>query len=37
MAEVTAIAQDPQGRVLVTVNESKGAQGRLVLVTLGTP
>jgi hypothetical protein len=37
VAEVTAIAQDPQGRVLVTVNESKGAQGRLVLVTLGTP
>jgi hypothetical protein len=37
VAEVTAIAQDPQGRVLVTVNESKSAQGRLVLVTLGTP
>jgi hypothetical protein len=37
VAEVTAIAQDPQGRVLVTVNESQGAQGRLVLVTLGTP
>lgn len=37
VAEVTAIAQDPQGRVLVTVNESKGAQGRLVLVTPGTP
>jgi hypothetical protein len=37
VADVTAIAQDPQGRVLVTVNETKGAQGRLVLVTLGTP
>jgi hypothetical protein len=37
VAEVTAIAQDPQGRVLVTVNATKGAQGRLVLVTLGTP
>jgi hypothetical protein len=36
-AAVTAIAEDPQGRVLVAVNEKEGAQGRLVLVTLGTP
>jgi hypothetical protein len=36
-AMVTAIAEDPQGRVLVTVNEHEHAQGRLVLVTLGTP
>lgn len=37
VAAVTAIAQDPQGRVLVAVNERESAQGRLVLVTLGTP
>jgi hypothetical protein len=37
VAAVTAIAEDPQGRLLVTVNEKEGAQGRLVLVTLGTP
>lgn len=33
---VTAIAEDPQGHVLVTVNEQDMAQGRLVLLTLGT-
>ena len=32
-AAVTAIAEDPQGRVLVAVNEKESAQGRLVLVT----
>jgi len=37
VAAVTAIAEDPQGRVLVAVDEKEGAQGRLVLVTLGTP
>ncbi len=36
-AAVTAIAEDPQGRVFVTVNEKESAQGRLVLVTPGTP
>ncbi len=37
VAAVTAIAQDPQGRVFVAVDEQESAQGRLVLVTLGMP
>ena len=36
-AEITAMTQDPQGRILLTVNEQQGQQGRVVLLTLGTP
>jgi hypothetical protein len=36
-AMVTSIVQDPQGHILVTVNEQENAQGRLVQLTLGTP
>lgn len=36
-AMVTSIVEDAQGRIVATVNEQEGAQGRVVLVTLGTP
>lgn len=35
-AMVTSLSEDPQGRVIATVNEHDNAQGRLVLVTLGS-
>ncbi len=34
-AFVTSLAEDPQGRVYVTLNERDEAQGRLLLLTLG--
>jgi hypothetical protein len=36
-AEVTSISEDPQGRIIVTVNEHAGSDGRLLLLTLGRP
>lgn len=36
-AMVTSLAEDAQGRIVATVNEQENAQGRVVLVTLGTP
>jgi hypothetical protein len=34
-AEVTSLSQDPQGRVIVTVNLKGGSEGRVLLLTLG--
>jgi hypothetical protein len=36
-AEVTSLSQDPQGQVIVTVNLKGGAEGRVLLLTLGKP
>jgi hypothetical protein len=33
---ITAISEDPQGRILVTMNETGEAQGKLLHLTLGT-
>jgi hypothetical protein len=33
-AEVTSISEDPQGRIVITVNEHAGSDGRLLLLTL---
>jgi hypothetical protein len=33
--QVTALVQDPQGRLLLTINEELDAKGRLYLLTLG--
>ncbi|MFC5550836.1 WD40/YVTN/BNR-like repeat-containing protein [Massilia aerilata] len=35
MAEVTSLSQDPQGRVIVTMNLKGGTEGRVLLLTLG--
>jgi hypothetical protein len=37
LAEVSSVSQDPQGRVIVTVNLKGGAEGRVLLLTLGKP
>lgn len=37
LAEVTSVTEDPQGRIIVTVNEEANAKGRLLLLTLGQP
>lgn len=37
VAVVTSLAQDPQGRILVTMNEREDQHGRLLLLTLGRP
>jgi hypothetical protein len=34
-AEVTSLSEDPQGRVIVTVNLKGGSEGRVLLLTLG--
>jgi hypothetical protein len=36
-ATVTALAEDPQGRILLTLNEDEDAKGRLMLLALGRP
>jgi hypothetical protein len=36
-AEVSSLSQDPQGRVIVTVNLKDGKEGRVLLLTLGKP
>jgi hypothetical protein len=36
-AEVSSLSQDPQGRVIVTVNLKDGREGRVLLLTLGKP
>jgi hypothetical protein len=36
-AEVTSLSQDPQGRVIVTVNLKGGSEGRVLLLSLGKP
>ncbi|QJD99095.1 hypothetical protein HH212_02795 [Massilia forsythiae] len=36
-AHVTSIGLDPQGRIVVTVNEETSARGRVLLLTLGQP
>jgi hypothetical protein len=36
-AEVTSLSQDPQGRVIVTLNLKSGTEGRVLLLTLGKP
>jgi hypothetical protein len=36
-AEVTSLSQDPQGRVIVTLNLKGGSEGRVLLLSLGTP
>lgn len=36
VAMVTSLAQDPQGRIVVTLNEREDQQGRLLLLTLGS-
>ena len=33
---IKAIAEDPQGRILVTMNDTGEAQGRLMELKLGT-
>lgn len=35
-AQVTGLAEDAQGRILLTVNEDLGSNGRLMLLTLGS-
>jgi hypothetical protein len=35
--QVTALMEDPQGRLLLTVNEEPDAKGHLMLLTLGKP
>jgi hypothetical protein len=37
LAEVSSLSQDPQGRVIVTVNLKDGTEGRVLLLTLGKP
>ena len=37
VAEVTSVGEDPQGRIVVTVNEKTHAEGRLLLLTLVKP
>jgi hypothetical protein len=34
---VSSLSQDPQGRVIVTVNLKDGKEGRVLLLTLGKP
>lgn len=36
MPSVSALSQDPQGRIIVVTNERADGQGRLMLLTLGT-
>ncbi len=36
-AEVSSLSQDPQGRVIVTVNLKDGSEGQVLLLTLGKP
>lgn len=36
-AQVTALVEDPQGRLLLLLNEEESKQGRLMLLTLGRP
>ncbi|TFW32609.1 hypothetical protein [Massilia horti] len=36
-AEVTSLVQDPQGRILVTLNEEEDTKGVLMVLTLGQP
>ncbi|MFK3738203.1 hypothetical protein [Massilia sp. TN1-12] len=36
-AMVTSLGLDPQGRIVVTVNEEEHAKGSVLLLTLGTP
>jgi hypothetical protein len=36
-AEVSSLSQDPQGRVIVTVNLKGGSEGRVLVLTLGKP
>lgn len=36
-AMVTALAEDPQGRILLALNEDEVAKGKLMLLTLGKP
>lgn len=37
VAQVTSLAQDPQGRLMLTLNEDDNAKGKLMLLTLGKP
>jgi len=36
-SQVTSLVEDPQGRLLVTINEDEDAKGHLMLLTLGQP
>lgn len=36
LASISSITQDPQGRIVVVVNERADGQGRLMVLTLGT-
>ncbi|MGZ8287899.1 MAG: hypothetical protein ACXW2U_00460 [Telluria sp.] len=36
-SQVTSLAEDPQGRLLLTLNEDESAKGKLMLLTLGKP
>lgn len=36
-SQVTSLVEDPQGRLLVTLNEDEDAKGHLMLLTLGKP
>ena len=36
-AVVTALAEDPQGRILLALNEDEVSKGKLILLTLGKP
>lgn len=35
--QVTSLVEDPQGRILLTLNEDETAKGRLIQLTLGKP
>jgi hypothetical protein len=37
LAEVSSLSQDPQGRVIVTLNLKNGSEGRVLLLSLGKP
>ena len=35
--QVTSLVEDPQGRILLTLNEDETAKGKLIQLTLGKP